>query len=138
MQLPDIATLKGAIERLVANTASAEDRVQVQAALAAGILSMATGERAVAVGGDANGAVIMTGDGNVVLRIDASAAAARFMESVHLELTTIIEEVGKSGRHIDRLLSHNELPVLNLNKFLQSEANDVLGAFRRFVYSRRW
>jgi len=30
----------------------------------------------VAVGGDANGAVFVTGDGNVVLRIDASGAAA--------------------------------------------------------------
>ena len=76
MQLSDIATLKGAIERLVGNTASTEDRNQVQAALNADILSIATGERAVAVGGDANGAVIMTGDGNVVLRIEVSAAAA--------------------------------------------------------------
>jgi hypothetical protein len=76
MQLPDVAALKGAIERLVGNIASTEDRNQVQAALAAGILLVATGDRAIAVGGDTNGAVIITGDGNVVLRIDASGAAA--------------------------------------------------------------
>jgi hypothetical protein len=61
--------------RLVANTASTEDRNQVQAALSAGVLSIATGERAAAVGGDANGAVIMTGDVNAVPRIDSLGAA---------------------------------------------------------------
>jgi hypothetical protein len=76
MQLPDIVTLKGTIERLVANTASAEDLDHIRAAFAERILSIATGEHAVAIGGDAIGAVIMTGDGNVVLRIDASGAAA--------------------------------------------------------------
>jgi hypothetical protein len=43
-------------------------RGQVQAALAGGILSIVTGERAVAVGGVANGAVIITGNSNVARR----------------------------------------------------------------------
>jgi len=77
--------LIGAVKRLVADNASTQDRDQVQAALMEGALSIATGERAVAVGGDANGAVIMTGDGNLVLRIDASEAAAidRLLQRSH-------------------------------------------------------
>jgi tetratricopeptide (TPR) repeat protein len=111
MQLPDLATLKGAIERLVGNAASAEDRDQVRAALAAGVLSMATGERAVAVGGDANGAVIMTGDGNVVLRIDASEAAAidRLLQRSHPsplhQLPADIADFAGRGAQMEKLLS---------------------------------
>jgi tetratricopeptide (TPR) repeat protein len=110
MPLPDFATLKGAIERLAGNTASAEDRDHVQAALAAGILSMATGERAVAVGGDANGAVIMTGDGNVVLRIDASGAAAidRLLQRSHPsplhQLPADIADFAGRGAQMEKLL----------------------------------
>jgi tetratricopeptide (TPR) repeat protein len=76
MRLPDVAALKGAFERLTAQRASAEDRAQVQAALAGGVLSIATGERAVTFGGSVDGAVVVTGDGNVVVRIDASGTAA--------------------------------------------------------------
>jgi tetratricopeptide (TPR) repeat protein len=110
MQLPDLVTLKGAIERLVGNTASAEDRDQVQAALSAGILSMATGERAVAVGGDANGAVFVTGDGNVVLRIDASGAAAidRLLQRSHPsplhQLPADIADFAGRGAQTEKLL----------------------------------
>jgi hypothetical protein len=73
--LPDIS-LQGAIERLIANKESAQDREQVLAALAAGALIVATGERAVAIGGNVTDTIIITGDGNVVLRIDASGTAA--------------------------------------------------------------
>jgi len=80
-----VTNLKGALERLIAGCSTEQDREQVQAALAAGALSIATGERAVSLGGDANGAVIVTGDGNVVIRIDASGAAAidRLLQRSH-------------------------------------------------------
>jgi tetratricopeptide (TPR) repeat protein len=116
MQLPGVATLKGAIERLVGSSASAEDLDQVRAALAAGILSMATGERAVAVGGDANGAVIMTGDGNVVLRIDVSGAAAidRLIQRSHPsplhQLPADIADFVGRGAQMEKLLGVLSLP----------------------------
>jgi len=85
MRLPDIAVLKGAIERLVANHASSQDREEVRAALAAGALSIATGQRAVAVGGSVNDTIIVTGDGAVVIHVDVSGAAAidRLLQRSH-------------------------------------------------------
>lgn len=111
MRLPDVAILKGAIARLVGHTASAEDRDQVQAALAAGTLSIATGERAVAVGGDANGAVITAGDGNVVPRIDASEAAAidRLLQRSHrsplYQLPADLTDFAGRGAQMEKLIS---------------------------------
>jgi hypothetical protein len=85
MRLPDPTVLKGALERLVAGRSTLQDREQVQAALAAGALSIATGERAVSLGGSAQGAVFVTGDGNVVLRVDGLGAAAldRLLQRSH-------------------------------------------------------
>jgi hypothetical protein len=81
----DLSSLKGAIERLLANRSTPRDREQIQAALAVGTLSIATGQRAVSLGGDAHGAVIVTGDGNVVLHVEASGIAAleRLLERIH-------------------------------------------------------
>src|SRR5262245_43728490 len=107
---PDFSSLKGAIERLVANHASAQDRKQVQAALAAGALSIATGQRAVSLGGDAQGAVFVTGDGNVILRIDALAAAAiewlakRSHPSPLHQLPADIADFAGRGAQVEKLM----------------------------------
>lgn len=54
--------LKAALERLIADTATEADRHAVQEALLAGRIVYTAGEHAVAIGGDATGAVIITGD----------------------------------------------------------------------------
>jgi tetratricopeptide (TPR) repeat protein len=79
----DLSLLKDAIERLIADNASAQDRERVQSAIAAGALSIATGQRAVSLGGDANGAVIVTGDGNVIVHVDSVAAIAWLLHRQH-------------------------------------------------------
>jgi hypothetical protein len=92
MRLPDITVLKSAIERLIAGNASAHDREQVQSAIAAGASSIATGERSVSLGGDANGAVIVTGDGNVILHVDGLSVADDYVWS------SIAKAVGASAQ----------------------------------------
>jgi cytidylate kinase len=106
----DLSSLKGAIERLVASNASAEDRKHVQAALAAGVLSIATGERAVSLGGSAQGAVITTGDGNVIVRIDVSEVAAidRLLQKSHPsplhQLPADVADFAGRGTQMEKLL----------------------------------
>jgi len=67
----DLSALKSAIERVLASRPTPRDRELVQAALSAGTLSVATGEGTVAVGGNVRDTIIVTGDGAVVLHIDA-------------------------------------------------------------------
>jgi hypothetical protein len=68
------------------------------------------GERAVAVRGDANGAVITTGDSNVVLRVDASGAEVidrliqRSLPSPLHQLPADIADFAGRGAQMERLL----------------------------------
>ncbi len=105
MRSPDVIWLKAALERLVAGGTSAEDCARIEAALAGGVLSVATGDRAVAVGGSADGAVIVTGDGNVVLRVNASGAAAidrllqrAFPSPLHQLPADVADFAGRGGQ----------------------------------------
>ena len=61
---------------LVAGNASDADLELVREALASEMLQRLTGERAAAVGGDANGSTFVTGDKNVVVSFPAADAAA--------------------------------------------------------------
>ena len=65
----DYSVLKGPLERLVSGTSGLEDRELVWGALESGALALATGERAAAVGGSADDAFIVTGDGNIFLSL---------------------------------------------------------------------
>lgn len=66
--------LTQALERVISNTASEPDKQAVQHVLQNGRLVAATGERAVAAGGNVSDTVITTGDGNVVLVIKGQEA----------------------------------------------------------------
>ena len=59
--------LKAALQRLIDGNASEADRDAVRTALNTGVL--VTGERAVAIGGNASDVIITTGDQNIVLSI---------------------------------------------------------------------
>jgi hypothetical protein len=77
----DEATDLGQIlQRLLAGTASEADRLTLQEAFAGGRLSLATGARAVAVGGSVSDTMIVTGDGNILIKgCDAAAVRQTFL-----------------------------------------------------------
>ncbi len=60
--MQDHHELKAALERLLVEKATEADRYAIQHALLAGQIVYTAGERAVAIGGDATGAIIITGD----------------------------------------------------------------------------
>src|SRR4026209_1800712 len=66
--------LKAALQRLIDGNASEADREAVRTALNAGVL--VTGERAVAIGGNASDVIITTGDQNIVLSFKGADADA--------------------------------------------------------------
>ena len=68
--------LKAALERLISGGATDDDRRSVQSALLAGRIVHATGERGVGIGGDATGAVIITGDVKLQLPLPQEAYEA--------------------------------------------------------------
>ncbi len=63
---PEDDTLQAALLRLLTQSSTAEDMTMLLEALRNGQFALAVGERAVALGGDVNDAVIITGDGNTV------------------------------------------------------------------------
>src|SRR5258708_6451733 len=64
--MPENDTLQATLERLLTQSSTAEDLTLLLEALRNGQFALAVGERAVALGGDVNDAVIITGDGNTV------------------------------------------------------------------------
>ena len=68
--------IREALQALVAGAASDADRELIREAMASEGLQRLTGERAVAVGGNANGSTFVTGDKNVVVSFPAADAAA--------------------------------------------------------------
>jgi len=65
--------LKAALQRLIDGSATEADRDAVRTALNTGVL--VTGERAVAIGGNASDVIITTGDQNIVLSFKGADAA---------------------------------------------------------------
>lgn len=72
--MPDSNELIAALERLLSGTASETDRSALQIALNSGVL--VTGERAVALGGNASDAIITSGDGNIIFSFKGNDAGA--------------------------------------------------------------
>jgi hypothetical protein len=123
MKTQESSQIKAALERLIAGTATEADRDSLQQALQAGTIAVVTGERAVAVGGDATGAVITTGDGNVVLSFkEVDAAAIR-------EILTSISS-GVSPQMLDLEISHRlgPLPILMADIFTYTQLHTAKGS----------
>jgi tetratricopeptide (TPR) repeat protein len=72
--MPGPHELKAALQRLIDGNAGEADRDAVRTALNTGVL--VTGERAVAIGGDASDVIITTGDQNIVLSFKGADADA--------------------------------------------------------------
>lgn len=69
--MPELADLKSALTRLIEGRPAEGDQTLIRSSMEDNTLSIATGERAVAFGGDADSAVAVTGYGNFVLRVNA-------------------------------------------------------------------
>jgi HEAT repeat protein/energy-coupling factor transporter ATP-binding protein EcfA2 len=112
MELP--SELKQALERLRAGITDAADLETLRRALQAGQIVLATGERAVAIGGSVEDTVIVTGDNNIVFK----GATA---ESVREALQKVLERIA-SDRYAASLQEYfhalrrycAELPYLTL------------------------
>jgi type II secretory pathway predicted ATPase ExeA len=66
--------LAGVIERFISGASTPADRDLLREALRTGQIAIATGERAVSLGGSADGAVIVTGDHNQIVILQGNAA----------------------------------------------------------------
>ena len=71
-----IKTISTALDRLISGQPEANDWAVLVEARDSRQISVVTGERAVQFGGSADGAVVVTGDGSIVLKLRASDAAA--------------------------------------------------------------
>ena len=67
-------SLAGVIERFISGASTPADRDLLREALRTGQITIATGERAVNLGGNADGAVIVTGDHNQIIILQGNAA----------------------------------------------------------------
>jgi WD40 repeat protein len=74
---PTSKQLQAAVERLLDGRASEADRDSIRQALNAGRITLAAGERSVAIGGNASDAIIVPGDRNIVVQGAAAAEAIR-------------------------------------------------------------
>lgn len=123
MKTQESDQFKAALERLIAGTETDADRTSLGQALQSGRIDIVTGDRAVAVGGDANGAVITTGDGNVVLSFkEVDAAALREI------LAAISPRV--SAQMLDLEIGHRlaPLPILLADIFTYTQLHTAKGA----------
>src|SRR5262245_4058568 len=83
MAMPEASTLDAALGRIQDGAQTPADLDVLRRALRAGRITIASasGQRAVAIGGNAEGAVILTGDGNQVVVQGMSAEALDTMLS---------------------------------------------------------
>ncbi len=108
--------IKQALERLQAGVTTAADWETLRRALQAGQIVLATGERAVAIGGSVEDTVIVTGDNNIVSVFKGATA-----ESVREALQKVLERIA-SDRYDASLQAYfralrrycAELPYLTL------------------------
>ena len=78
--MDETADLEQLLQRLLVGTASEADRRTLEEAFASGRLTLATGARAVAVGGSVTDTMIVTGDGNILFTAgDAAAVRQAFL-----------------------------------------------------------
>jgi NB-ARC domain/Effector-associated domain 10 len=68
--------LEAILDRLTKGTQTEDDVTTFRRAVTSGQINIATGKRAVAIGGNVSGAVIVTGDGNIVRIFNGSNALA--------------------------------------------------------------
>src|SRR3954452_25518489 len=105
-----VSELRSAMEALLTGTAHEVQHRLVREALEAGRISLASGERAGAVGGSAEGAII-TGDNNLVLSLDRAGAetvkqafASLFPIHLHLLKSDLVDFTGR-GPEVEELVA---------------------------------
>jgi len=110
--------LASALRRIASNTATDFDKVQLQREVLSGQLSIARGDGALSVGGSADGAVVVTGDNNVIVSFSGSDAP-----SIRAALSDLVSPVLR-----DRLINGNlSCPYRGLNAFRPEDAEFFFG-----------
>lgn len=122
--------IREALERLIAGKAMANDEGLLQDTLQNSQYSIAVGERAVAITGDANGAIIIAGDGNVVYTfrdLDANAldSIAQLMPITWPDLRDSCKNITRTG--MSRLPEKSDLEKLYVQR------QNVYDQFMRFL-----
>jgi WD40 repeat protein len=79
---PTPKQLQEAVDRLLDGGATEADRDSIRQALNAGRITLATGEGAVAIGGNATDAIVVTGDGNIVVQGVGAGVLRELLASV--------------------------------------------------------
>ncbi|MSP13386.1 MAG: NACHT domain-containing protein [Chloroflexi bacterium] len=82
MTTPDRDDLKSILDRIASGQHTAADVAALVRAVSQGQLTVATGDRAVALGGDATDAIITTGDNNRVVRVFKGPDMATIQEAL--------------------------------------------------------
>ena len=105
--MPEASTLEAALGRIQAGAQTPADLEVLRRALRAGNITIASasGQRAVAIGGNAEGALILTGDGNQVVIQGMSAEALQTMLSAQATL-----DPGARTEELARLLTDRCAP----------------------------
>src|SRR5258708_10018061 len=105
---PEASTLEAALGRIQAGAQTPADLEVLRRALRAGTITIASasGQRAVAIGGNAEGAVILTGDGNQVVIQGLSAEALQTMLSAQATL-----DPGARTEELAQLLTYRFAPL---------------------------
>src|SRR5258706_6482772 len=108
--------VREALERLIVGNATSTDEELLRHTLQSNQCSIAIGERAVAIGGDANDAIIITGDGNIVpvfkgLDNDALDTIARLVREALVLPTLLTSEQFSKRVEREALVGHGEVLV---------------------------
>lgn len=128
-----IGEIKSALERLETRTETDTDRQMLVQALREKVITIESGERSVAVGGNIGNSVVVTGNGNVIHVIKTSTA-----EALDLATKPAISEV--SGRWATQELTN---PFDKYDKFrmhfeLEIKGDTLLGVVRRVSTRERY
>ncbi|MDX2241458.1 MAG: hypothetical protein NW224_12305 [Leptolyngbyaceae cyanobacterium bins.302] len=75
--------LQAIIDRARSENLAPADLQALVAAIQSGQVTLATGQQAVGIGGSANGAVVVTGDGNVLLNVTDTKAVLKILEQLN-------------------------------------------------------
>lgn len=78
-----IEDLQAIVDRARSGTLKPADIHALVAAIQSGQMTLATGQQAIGIGGSANGAVVVTGDGNVLLNIADTEVVLKILQSLN-------------------------------------------------------
>jgi hypothetical protein len=133
MPMARLEEIKSALERLETNTETDADRQLLVQALEEKLITIESGQRSVAVGGNLGDSIIVTGDGNVVQVIKPSTA-----EALSLATKTAIADVTGRWATLELTNPFDKNDKFRLHFDLEVKGDILLGAIRRVSVRNRY